>query len=80
MNLGVKTLQHLCPGIVKNIYKKRKKLKKDILRKVFKKLKSVKVQLINWLMERKKNNDQYEKALKGRLSRPNAMGNAKANL
>jgi len=31
-------------------------------------------------MERKKNNDQYEKALKGRLSRPNAMGNAKANL
>jgi len=31
-------------------------------------------------MERKKNNDQYEKALKGRLSRPNAMENAKANL
>ena len=75
MNLGVKTLQHLCPGIVKNIY-----IKKKILRKVFKKLKSVKVKLINWLMERKKNNDQYEKALKGRLSRPNAMGNAKANL
>ena len=74
MNLGVKTLQHLCPGIVKNIY-----IKKN-LRKVFKKLKSVKVKLINWLMERKKNNDQYEKALKGRLSRPNAMGNAKANL
>ena len=77
MNLGVKTLQHLCPGIVKNIYIKKNKKK---LRKVFKKLKSVKVKLINWLMERKKNNDQYEKALKGRRSRPNAMKNAKANL
>ena len=31
-------------------------------------------------MERKKNNDLYEKALKGRLCCPHSMENAKANL